>query len=91
MHPELIHPDMKAVVESHGGLFDVAGLPGADKLQSDIGRPVRFVNPSCGVEHESGWFIAGIQKNYAGELCYSLYRDGLGMTRCTSTSRVEFI
>lgn len=90
MHPEFVHPDLKGIVSSKGGLFDASSIPGYEAMAKNIGRSCYFTVPSCGVEKEDGWFVVGVQKDYQGTLAYSLYKDGLGITRCTNPSQIAW-
>ena len=64
-------------------------VKGSD-LDKDIGKKVRFLNPSCVVEnwvHE----IVGIQTNWLGEICYRVAYEGDKFGRPATVSQVEFI
>lgn len=64
IHPEALENKEIQVFNTKGSLFDVSS-----PLGSNIGRWGAWIKPSCGVQHNI-FQIAGIQKNYRGEVIY---------------------
>jgi hypothetical protein len=77
------HPDVETL-RSPGGIFDVEPC----ELDLHVGRLCRFVNPSCPAE-SGEHLIAGLQKNYRGEICYRVVTDSDSFGRVARPSEVE--
>jgi hypothetical protein len=69
IHPEALENKEIQVFNTKGGLFDVT-----DQLGANVGRWGAWIEPSCGVE-KNIFQIAGIQKNYCGEVVYRVTGD----------------
>jgi hypothetical protein len=68
------------------------------QLDEHIGRTVRYLNPTCLIEHEL-FVIRHIQKDYKGDLAYNLVcisgeyagSPAAEFGRCTSVNKVYFM
>lgn len=60
------------------------------EMEKNIGKKVRYINPTCIVEHEEH-VIKSLQKNYKGDIIYRIYRDDNDFGRPANPSDIEFI
>lgn len=85
-----LHPDVRTVLVGRGLLaFD-------KKMAKNIGRRVIYKNwkPSMGtLARDHTFTIVGIQKDYAGNLCYRVTCNGFKDTfgRCANPKEIEFV
>ncbi len=68
--PVEINHELSGIFASKGGMFDVSN----PEMEANIGRRLRYDEPTCGVEHED-FTIVCIQKNYKGDMCYRVVED----------------
>lgn len=83
-----VHPDLRGMFNSKGGLFDVD----SPDMEANIGRPAVFTEPKCDYERRQDFRVTAIQKNYRGELCYRVVSDSEvhKFGTCVSPDRITF-
>lgn len=64
--------------------------PGKHPEEKNIGRNCKYINPTCGVEHEM-FTIGSLQFDYAGRLCYRVYFEGDTFGRVAQINEIEIL
>jgi hypothetical protein len=78
-------PDLLPFYEN-GALFDAKD----SELEKNIGKRVKYINPSCGIEHET-FTIVHLQKDCFGRVIYRGFCEGDQVGRPICPELVEFI